>query len=197
MKNNQSIRLFNHPILERLTHVHPMTPICIFSTIIIFFSYLGIQQSSVVSFILRFVCGFFLWTFIEYAIHRFVYHFEAKSTRGTAFIFLMHGIHHRTPRDTSRLVSPPVVSLFASTLILLCYRMIFGESFEGYFAGTMLGYLVYDLIHFAIHYFNWNMAVFKFLKKYHFSHHYLDGSKAFGVSSPLWDFVFKTTPRNF
>jgi sterol desaturase/sphingolipid hydroxylase (fatty acid hydroxylase superfamily) len=32
-----------------------------------------------------------------------------------------------------------------------------------------------------------------FLKHHHVRHHYLDNGRGYGVSSPLWDYVFRTT----
>jgi len=35
----------------------------------------------------------------------------------------------------------------------------------------------------------------KFLKTYHLRHHYGDDHTAYGVSNPLWDYVFGTVPQ--
>ena len=34
----------------------------------------------------------------------------------------------------------------------------------------------------------------KYLKEYHLRHHYNDEHTAYGVSNPLWDYVFSTVP---
>jgi sterol desaturase/sphingolipid hydroxylase (fatty acid hydroxylase superfamily) len=34
----------------------------------------------------------------------------------------------------------------------------------------------------------------RFLKRYHLKHHYNDEHTAYGVSTPLWDYVFGTIP---
>jgi sterol desaturase/sphingolipid hydroxylase (fatty acid hydroxylase superfamily) len=34
----------------------------------------------------------------------------------------------------------------------------------------------------------------RFLKEYHMKHHYVDEHAGFGVSTPLWDIVFRTVP---
>ena len=47
------------------------------------------------------------WTFTEYFLHRFVFHYKAKSRFGKYIIFLFHGIHH-DDRRCARLVMPPV-----------------------------------------------------------------------------------------
>jgi sterol desaturase/sphingolipid hydroxylase (fatty acid hydroxylase superfamily) len=33
------------------------------------------------------------------------------------------------------------------------------------------------------------------LKQYHLRHHYKDDDVGFGISSPLWDYVFGTTRK--
>ena len=34
----------------------------------------------------------------------------------------------------------------------------------------------------------------KFLKHYHMRHHFSDDAGRYGVSSPLWDLIFRTYP---
>jgi sterol desaturase/sphingolipid hydroxylase (fatty acid hydroxylase superfamily) len=63
------------------------------------------------------------------------------------------------------------------------------------FAGFILGYLAYDLIHYATHHFMMRKGALKFLKRYHMQHHYKTPDRRFGVSSPLWDMVFGTMPQ--
>jgi sterol desaturase/sphingolipid hydroxylase (fatty acid hydroxylase superfamily) len=36
----------------------------------------------------------------------------------------------------------------------------------------------------------------RFLREYHLRHHYENGEKAFGVTSPLWDWAFGTLPTH-
>jgi sterol desaturase/sphingolipid hydroxylase (fatty acid hydroxylase superfamily) len=58
-----------------------------------------------------------------------------------------------------------------------------------------MGYLIYDITHYATHHFPMRGKVLKFLKRYHMQHHYKTPDQRFGVSSPLWDWVFGTLPR--
>src|SRR3990172_5022542 len=62
------------------------------------------------------------------------------------------------------------------------------------FSGFIIGYLAYDLIHYATHHFPMRWGFLKFLKRYHMMHHYKTPDARFGVSSPLWDKVFGTMP---
>ena len=57
------------------------------------------------------VVGLFVWTFVEYALHRFAFHHEVRSPFGRRLHFLAHGIHHLDPWDRLRLVFPPLPGL--------------------------------------------------------------------------------------
>jgi len=64
-----------------------------------------------------------------------------------------------------------------------------------FFAGFVFGYLCYDMLHYATHHFPMKTRVGAWLKHYHLLHHYQDERYGYGVSSPLWDYVFGTHPR--
>jgi sterol desaturase/sphingolipid hydroxylase (fatty acid hydroxylase superfamily) len=51
------------------------------------------------------------------------------------------------------------------------------------------------LTHYATHHFPMRRGILKFLKRYHMQHHYKTPDQRFGVSSPLWDVVFGTFPK--
>ena len=49
-----------------------------------------------------FMLGIVVWTFIEYTVHRFVFHIDALlPNHPKAFVahFLLHGVHHYLPMD--------------------------------------------------------------------------------------------------
>jgi sterol desaturase/sphingolipid hydroxylase (fatty acid hydroxylase superfamily) len=56
-----------------------------------------------------------------------------------------------------------------------------------FFSGFILGYLVYDMVHYAIHHANFKTPFWKKIKQHHMLHHYDDPTKGYGVSSALWD----------
>jgi sterol desaturase/sphingolipid hydroxylase (fatty acid hydroxylase superfamily) len=51
------------------------------------------------------------------------------------------------------------------------------------------------MLHYATHHFPMKRGVFLWLKQYHLRHHYKDDHVGYGISSPLWDYVFRTTRR--
>lgn len=191
---DETQRIFANAYLERLTHATPLTPLCLFTPIVIGFSYFSIQHHPISLFLINFILGLFLWTFIEYGLHRFIFHFNynAQNLIAKKFFFLMHGIHHAYPRDSTRLVLPPVFSLVAASLVYSLFYLVFGKYCDAIYPGTILGYIIYDLTHYAVHHYNSKNKLFQYLKRYHLSHHFVDNDKGFGVSTPLWDYIFRT-----
>lgn len=141
-----------------------------------------------------FLGGIMVWTFTEYVLHRFVFHWMPPGKWGARIHFIIHGVHHDYPNDRLRLVMPPVVSIPLAVLFFSLYRLLLGvPAVYPFFAGFLLGYLCYDMTHYAVHHLNWKHPLWQRIKQHHMLHHFQQPDKGFGVSSPLWDFVFKTT----
>lgn len=141
-----------------------------------------------------FLGGIMAWTFTEYVLHRFVFHWMPPGKWGARIHFIIHGVHHDYPNDRLRLVMPPVVSIPLAVLFFSLYRLLLGvPAVYPFFAGFLLGYLCYDMTHYAVHHLNWKHPLWQRIKQHHMLHHFQQPDKGFGVSSPLWDFVFKTT----
>lgn len=192
----ESIRIFKNPILESFTHVHPIVPLVIWTPIITYLFYYGltVQAVSPKEFIALLFAGLILWTFSEYVLHRFVFHWDAKSAAGKYFVFLFHGLHHDDPQDPTRLVMPPVPALILSGALYFIFSLIFPAQYlQVLMAYFMIGYLCYDYIHYATHHFAMTGTIGKYLRKYHLQHHYSGERSKYGVSSPLWDYIFRTT----
>jgi len=58
-----------------------------------------------------------------------------------------------------------------------------------FFAGFVLGYLFYDMLHYALHHVDLKGKMWIALKTHHLKHHFKDPDKGFGVSSPMWDII--------
>jgi sterol desaturase/sphingolipid hydroxylase (fatty acid hydroxylase superfamily) len=190
---NESVRMFQSDLLEKFTHIHPATPLVIYVPMTGWMLYLAATRGmSLGGIALFFLCGVAIWTFVEYAMHRFVFHYEPKSSWGKRLHFMAHGVHHDYPQDASRLVMPPLVSLPLAALFYALFYLIFGGVAPAAFAGLLVGYLFYDMLHYATHHLPMKSGVWLFLKRYHLRHHYQDDHAAYGVSSPLWDHIFGT-----
>lgn len=198
MKKYQSIRIFKNPFLESLTHVHPIIPLLMWVPIILFFYRRSYQQYnlSAAKYLMIFIMGMLLWTLAEYLLHRYIFHFDAKSKLGKRFVFLFHGLHHDDPHDPTRLVMPPAPAILISSFLYFLMWIIFPlVILDALFASFMIGYLFYDYIHYGTHHFSMKNKMAKYLKAYHLKHHFLHEPSRYGVSSPLWDYVFKTVSK--
>jgi len=194
---DESIRMFENPFLDFMSRVHWSIPVIVYLPVITYFSYISFQNQtfSIGIDLLILLSGLFLWTVFEYLAHRFIFHFHPTSEFGKKLHFIMHGVHHDYPNDSWRLVMPPPLSLPLAILFYFIFIQGLGLAFGApLYAGFVLGYLSYDMIHYATHHakfikFKWFLQ----LKKYHMDHHFLSPEEGFGVSNPLWDYVFGTT----
>jgi sterol desaturase/sphingolipid hydroxylase (fatty acid hydroxylase superfamily) len=195
MKPHQSIRIFQSPVLEALTHVHPIIPLVIWAPIVTYhlFHSVVVDQLAAGPFALMIALGLLFWTLTEYGMHRYVFHFNATTNAGKYLVWLFHGVHHDDPQDPTRLVMPPVVSLILGTAFYYLFVLLMGEVYaRPFFSAFIAGYLAYDYIHFATHHFRPRTEWGKGIKENHMKHHYLKKGGKWGVSSTLWDHVFGT-----
>jgi sterol desaturase/sphingolipid hydroxylase (fatty acid hydroxylase superfamily) len=139
--------------------------------------------------------GLIIWTLLEYIIHRYAFHYEPKSRIGKQFHFIVHGVHHDYPNDAKRLVMPPAVSIPLAILFYALFAFLFRSNSPAIWAGFVGGYVGYDSIHYAIHHFPMKSGILNRLKQHHLRHHYHDDHLGYGVSSPLWDYIFGTNRR--
>lgn len=157
--------------------------------------WLGFQGQSAVSALSMWVLGLFMWTLIEYCLHRFLFHLDHYLPDHSLFLtlhFLLHGVHHYLPMDRYRLVMPPTLFVL---LAYPFYKLVFAV-FPFYmacsgFAGGTLGYIMYDVTHYVLHHTKLP-KYFQDLKTYHLEHHYKNYELGFGVTSRFWDVIFNT-----
>jgi sterol desaturase/sphingolipid hydroxylase (fatty acid hydroxylase superfamily) len=90
---------------------------------------------------------------------------------------------------------PPSISVPLAFVFYGMFLLIFGRFSSSVFAGLVFGYVCYDMLHYATHHFPMKRGVLLWLKQYHLRHHYKDDHVGYGISSPLWDYVFRTTRR--
>jgi 4-hydroxysphinganine ceramide fatty acyl 2-hydroxylase len=192
---DETVRMFKSDFFEAFSKVHYTVPLYIFLPVIFYFLYRSIwlfelQFLSIISLI---IIGLFVWTLTEYTLHRFIFHFQPKSKFGQKLHFIFHGVHHDYPNDSKRLVMPPSVSVPLATLFYFIFKLVLGVSFVApFFVGFLIGYLFYDISHYAIHHFNMHSKLWLAIKNHHMKHHYQDPTKGFGVSTPLWDVIVGT-----
>lgn len=189
-----SIRLFNNRIFDSLSKVHFTVPLFIYIPAILIFCYKAFSYHiSIVNFAIYFLAGLAVWTATEYVLHRFVFHYEPSSGFGKKIHFIFHGVHHDYPRDKKRLVMPPSASIPLAALFYFLFSLLLDKQLLfAFFPGFLLGYLVYDMLHYAMHHHNFKSPLLKRIKQHHMLHHYQDPTKGYGVSSSLWDEILRS-----
>src|SRR5512146_1829496 len=193
------IRLFQSDFLEFFTHISPVTIIVIWLPLALYLGISALVRSRAAAFVpAAFALGLFIWTLAEYTLHRFLFHHKPTSPQQERIFFLFHGIHHAQPQVKTRLVMPLPVSLPAALISWGLMNLVVGVLLRApqwvapLMSGFLLGYLAYDLTHYATHHWAMRSGYAKYIKRHHMKHHYKAPSTRFGVSSPLWDWVFRT-----
>lgn len=145
--------------------------------------------------ILLMIAGGLLWTLFEYCMHRFLFHLPGNSRAMKHFHYIVHGMHHAHSTDPLRVIFPPFLSIFTGILVGGILFLLFPIPVAlGLYAGFILGYIWYEFIHYADHHIKWKVSLLKRLKRHHLLHHHSTAYKGknFGVTTSLWDKVFKT-----
>lgn len=141
--------------------------------------------------------GIFLWTLVEYVLHRFLFHLDGFLPNNRVALtmhFLLHGIHHYLPMDKLRLVMPPTLFIVLATPFYHLAHYVFAYNpcaAQAVFCGGIFGYICYDMTHYFLHHAKLP-EIYKETKKWHLEHHYKDYENGFGVTSRFWDVVFRT-----
>lgn len=134
------------------------------------------------------VVGLFLWTLVEYLMHKYAYHvWKSPFEKG-------HIMHHDRPYDLMGV--PWYVTLVVVVGIYYgLSQFLSPEHLAVYMAFIWLGYIGYCVTHHAIHHWKINNKLFKKLKKHHYIHHARDG-KNIGMVTTFWDVVFGTIEKS-
>ncbi|MDL5046398.1 sterol desaturase family protein [Oscillatoria amoena NRMC-F 0135] len=193
-QNKGTRQLFKNPILEKLSRTHISIPL------IIFFSYAGALLYWSVTHTtfsagftsLLFFLGWLAFSWVEYMVHRYVFHMATYTKWREKFQYTMHGVHHEFPKDKDRLAMPPLLSVALGTILLLLFRLVMGDFVFAFLPGFMVGYACYLGVHYMVHAYQPPKNFFKALWVNHGVHHYKNGEIVFGVSSPLWDYIYGT-----
>ncbi|HEX4347145.1 MAG TPA: sterol desaturase family protein [Vicinamibacterales bacterium] len=181
------------PFLERFSMAHPAVPFSVFFPLGIYTAWRGWASGYTVLEVMgAYLLGLFIWTATEYAFHRGTFHHEPNSEGQVAYAYMMHGCHHAYPDDARRWVMPLIVSVPLSSAIYLLIRYVCGPVGNPIFGGFIHGYLCYDLLHYFIHRGRMPGRLGRYLRQYHLAHHYSKLDQHYGVTSPLWDVVFRT-----
>jgi dihydroceramide fatty acyl 2-hydroxylase len=180
-----STRMFENDFLEACSKVHPVIP---FTFYIPFVTGLlgwglwsGTTQVGKVALFLP--LGWFTWCLMEYALHRYLFHWEGSGPFTRRLHAIIHGYHHAYPDDARRLVMPLGASI-PLALVVGGGLWLVGrpEATLPYFCGIVLGYLLYDYLHWAAHHHKPRTAWGRAMRAHHMAHHFACPDKNFGIS---------------
>jgi 4-hydroxysphinganine ceramide fatty acyl 2-hydroxylase len=195
--NFGSATLFSNPVLERISRTHISIPITLFLSISSVAMYSGVVTTSIpLGLGLAFsVLGLLAFTLVEYLMHKHFFHMEPDTPLKDKLQYNVHGVHHDYPRDKDRLAMPPFVSAAYAAILYLVFTLLMGDFALYFLPGFLLGYSGYLGVHYVVHVYNPPKNFLKVLWVNHAIHHYKDPDSAFGVSSPLWDYLLGTLPK--
>ena len=130
--------------------------------------------------------GLASWTLIEYALHRFVLH-------GVQPFHRWHVEHHHRPM--ALIGTPTILSAALIAALVFVPALLLGGPWRAraFTLGVLMGYLAYGIIHHAAHHWRAHNAWFKQCKRWHALHHRGMDAGCYGVTTTLWDHVFRTT----
>ena len=140
------------------------------------------------------ISGILSWTLIEYGLHRFIFHYSARSDFGKKFIYAAHLAHHENPRALRGILSGFVLSApVAAVYGLMLYVTTGSAHIASYLLiGVAVGYITYQLLHYQAHHRKPRLRILRYLQAYHLLHHYRTPELRFGVTTPVIDVVFGT-----
>ncbi len=190
-----SREVFSNPILEALSRTHISVPISFYFILSAGLLYWAIINAQIPWYTVTalFFGGWLTFTFIEYIMHRFVFHMRITTKFRHKLQYTAHGVHHEYPKDKSRLAMPMPASIFLAVFLFGFFWLFLRTYTYGFLPGMLVGYATYLLVHFVVHAYAPPKNFLKGLWVRHALHHYKDDSVIFGVSSPIWDYVFGTT----
>lgn len=189
--------MFDNPVLEKLTRTNAAIPITMYYVLPLFLMSYGYFYAGVpaLRLILLFLGGAFFFTFLEYILHRYLFHMNTDTELRKKIQYNIHGLHHDYPKDKDRLAMPLIASITLAIVLYTVFYLTMGNNAYGFLSGVMVGYSTYLLVHYVVHAYPPPKNFLKNLWINHAVHHYKEGEHAFGVSSPLWDYVFGTMPK--
>lgn len=144
-----------------------------------------------------FAVGLFAWTLIEYGLHRFVFHVQIplRNPRLRELVNSSHLTHHASPRDPDKVLVRSFYGIAVSIVIYGLVYLITGSLFSAaaLMTGIWAGFLYYEAVHYRVHFSLSPSGLIARQRRTHFYHHFSNNKRCFGVTSPLWDYVFGTS----
>jgi sterol desaturase/sphingolipid hydroxylase (fatty acid hydroxylase superfamily) len=156
-------------------------------------SVIGGEGLSRTRIVLLLASGIVTWMLIEYVLHRFIFHYDARSQLGRRILHRTHLAHHENPGKTKPLSGLVLGLAIAPEILVVAWGATGSWRAAFYFlVGVAAGYFYYEWLHFYVHHARPRLKLFRYLRTYHLLHHHQTTELRFGVTSPLLDIIFKT-----
>ena len=197
-----SVRLFANETLERLTFMHPRIFALAWALMLPMIACYGWMSTRALgggpdlSAVFGYIgIGLLAWTLFEYAMHRFLFHWETNFAPLRWLVYVMHGNHHDSPNDRLRGLMPLPVSISIGGLVWLACLALIGVYGTWVFFGFMIGYVAYDTVHYGCHHWKTRHRLFAPIRHHHMRHHFSDARKNFATTCPFWDRLLGTCSK--
>jgi hypothetical protein len=197
LKLARGMRLFDNPILDWMSRIHPILPALVWGTLSLGSIVGGFAHGVTwLHALWMLAAGYLLWNFAEYGLHRFVFHWRPRYKLLRRIYYYVHEHHHRY-QEWDRLLAPPLMSLPLFALISGVTYLTMGMVLPlgpmcMIMAGFGIGYLVYDYTHLYIHFAKPKTRWGRFLRRCHLQHHFVRPDRWFGISCPWMDYLLGT-----
>jgi len=186
----QRVRLFKNEHLEQLTLISPRVFVVAWSLLLPMIGWIGWGAVDFLTGCGLVFAGVVVWTVFEYVMHRYLFHLESEIPMIRGLVFMIHGNHHDDPGDPLRGLMPLPASLPIAGVVWTVFSLSFGLPGTWLFLGFMIGYVMYDGVHYACHQWPMRGPVASAIKRHHMRHHYIDPDANFAISAIFWDRVF-------
>jgi sterol desaturase/sphingolipid hydroxylase (fatty acid hydroxylase superfamily) len=133
--------------------------------------------------------GLAAWTLLEYAIHYWLGHLP----KGRTLISSEHLAHHRdilyfTPLRLKVRGAVPVLA----GLGVAAWAAVGAAFAAGFVAAVAAGWTTYEALHQSIHVNGPRTRYGRWAARTHLHHHFVRPNANHGVTTPIWDHVFRT-----
>lgn len=187
-------RMFDNPLLETFSKVHPATPFVFYIPLVAATLYYSLSNAITtwVMVVLFYPLGWLTWQLMEYFIHKIVFHFEGEAPF-VSWVRDTHSYHHKYPDDDGRLVMPLGASIpLAAVIAGLLWLPHVPSATVPFWAGLVCGYMWYDFMHWSTHFRKPLTGWGRRLRSHHMAHHFADTTMNYGISHRWIDQVLGT-----
>ena len=189
---DERLVLFKNNSLEKLTVVSAFWFVVTWSVVLPLVAIAGWGDVTPLAGLGLVVVGMIVWSLFEYSVHRYLFHWKTEWPWAKRLIFVVHGNHHAQSDDRLRNLMPLILSIPISMSIWAMFVAAIGPAGTWLFLGFILGYVVYDLVHYACHQWPMRGALGEALKRHHMRHHHVDADMNYAITGIFWDRIFSS-----